>query len=862
MLKKRKMASGFGKIFVCMLSAVFTFGCVSGCAQKSDLKPTESPATVWFAPATQKIRPLISKTEYASIAETKLDIQTGKAEYESGQIIVTATHNVKSYDLELSDLTLEGNASVTFSKENIQVYNQKYINVEQAYEYDDPKATRGEYPDALIPMDKAKKFGENSITLGAEETERNQGIWVTFHTPLDTTAGKYVGNFKLTIDGETVNVPVSFTVWDFDFAQNYTARNCFLYENSYIGWGELDTSQDMYDAYGDALLEFRVQPHILVSDLDICKDEDIEFYADEVLRRASDPRCTVVFVPFKLTAYYQDGFDTRLHDGYMEKMIDAYVERSLSSYDPQTETGVNIVAKTMTYFTFIDEPQMANHLEARTQEVMRRFKKLRSDISAKYAEKYVEDCENITDAKELAFRKEVYDAIDGIRSAVTAPYLDELNEVETFCPLIDEYDTAEKRALYADDDMRWWYTAVGPKYPYPSYHIDNTDGLMSARLMSWMQADYDVIGNLYFMVTNYRYSPQDGNDRFLEDAYASAARSYLEVNGDGFLFYPGKRYGMNEPIASIRLHSIRDGLEEYETLTALKGIYRNISKECGDTFDFSEIYARMSETLYEGTKCRTRQEFFDRSRELMANLAVLADMGGVVSDVEIKLAEEKITMELVLPENLTMDAGETVKTEAGLANGYKKYVLEKDFSDSANAFEVKISSDTKSIDVNVYLGGKITAKNVAEMISGISIPDGNELTENDIQTVPAAGEEELLSLALPATDEETRQQVIFGGSDFMQNFGSQTQKVVFRFYYAGEEDLHYVLQFLYANDPLYIEITSGTIRHGWNEITINNLYAYSWEKMGALKNMRFLIGSTEADANSDLYFGGATVYYI
>ena len=85
MLKKRKMASGFGKIFVCMLSAVFTFGFVSGCAQKSDPKPTESPATVWFAPATQKIRPLISKTEYASIAETKLDIQTGKAEYFLGQ---------------------------------------------------------------------------------------------------------------------------------------------------------------------------------------------------------------------------------------------------------------------------------------------------------------------------------------------------------------------------------------------------------------------------------------------------------------------------------------------------------------------------------------------------------------------------------------------------------------------------------------------------------------------------------------------------------------------------------------------------------------------------------------------------------
>lgn len=860
MVRKRKTISSFTRLCACVLSALLLCGCMAGCADNPS--PTGSSATVWCAPATQKIRPLTFKTEYAEVSDTKLDIKTGKAEYESGQIIMTATRDIKSYDLELSDLTKEGDASVKFSKDNIAVYNQKYINVEQAYEYDDPKATRGEYPDALIPMDKAKKYGENSVKLKSGETERNQGLWVTFHTPLDTAAGKYTGSFKLTVDSEIVNVPVSLTVWDFDFAQNYTARNCFLYENSFIGWGELDTSQDMHDAYGDALLEFRVQPHIFVSDLDICKDEDIEYYANEVLRRASDPRCSVVFVPFKMTAYSKDNYDTRLHDGYFEKMIDAYVARSLSSYDSETETGVNIVAKTMTYFTFIDEPQMTNHLEARTQEVMRRFKKLRSDISAKYQKEYIKDLSTITDVKELAFRKEVYDSINGIRTAVTAPYLDELNEVETFCPLINEYDTAESRALYADDDMRWWYTAVGPKYPYPSYHIDNTDGLMSARLMSWMQADYDVIGNLYFMVTNYRYSPQDGNDRFLEDAYDSSARSYLEVNGDGLLFYPGKRYGMNEPVASVRLHSIRDGLEEYETLTACKDIYENISKKSGEKFEFANIYARMSETLYEGTKCRTRQDFFERARELMANLAVLVGMGGAVSNVDIDLSEEKIVMELILPETLGLDAGETAKSESALQNGYKKYTLTKDLSDSANAFDVKISSDNKSVTVNVYLGGKITVKSITAMLAGITVNGGEDLTESDIGTVEGAGEEQLLHLALPATDEATRPQVLFGGTDFMQCFGSETQKVVFKFYYSGKKSLYYALQFRYANDPLYVEITSGTLKKGWNEITVNNLYAYSWAKNGALQNMRFMFGSTGSAANNDLYFGGATAYYI
>ncbi len=857
MVRKRKTVSGIAKLCAVILSVCLLGCCAAGCG-KIESQPT-GDAAVWYAPATQKVRPQTDKSAYADFAATKLDIKTGKAEYESGQIIITTTHDIKSYDLEVFDLTLEGNADVKFPKSNVAVYNQKYITVENPYEYDNPSSTSGEYPDALVPMDSAKKYGENSVKLAADEKERNQGLWVTFHTPADTAAGTYTGNFKLVMDGKTVDVPVSLTVWDFDFAKNYTAENCFIYENSYVGWGELDTSQDMYDAYGDALLEFRLQPNILVSDLDICKDEDVEFYADEVLRRASDPRCTVVFMPYKTTRMYYDGFDVRLHDGYLEKMLDAYVERSLSSYDPETGTGINILAKTRCYLSCIDEPQL-NGLEGRAQAVMKAFKALRSEIHTKYMTVYEAEQATITDEKERAFRKEVYDAIDDVQGLVTAPYDEAMSEVETWCPMVSEYDTPEQRAQYADDDLRWWYTCWIPKYPYPTYHIDDTNGLMSSRLMSWMQADYGVVGNLYFMVMNYRYSARDG-DRFLEDAYASSARSYLEANGDGLLFYPGKRYGLNEPIATMRLHSIRDGLEEYETLTALKSIYGEISEKSGEAFDFANVYALMSETLYEGTKCRTQQAFFDRSRELMANLAMLGNMGGAVSDIEIRTAEKKIVMELVLPEGLTLDAGETAKTETVLSNGYKKCTLVKDLSDTSNMFDATVTADGKSVSVHIYLGGKITATGAADLYADITVQDDGKPTESDLVVLPEAGEARLLQLHLPATDVTTRQQIVLGGA-FMENFGVGTQKVVFRFYYAGEQSLSYALQFKYVNDPLYSEVTSGTLKHGWNEITVNNLFAYSWGKTGALRDIRILFGNTEAEANEDIYFGAASVYFI
>ena len=160
----------------------------------------------------------------------------------------------------------------------------------------------------------------------------------------------------------------------------------------------------------------------------------------------------------------------------------------------------------------------------------------------------------------------------------------------------------------------------------------------------------------------------------------------------------------------------------------------------------------------------------------------------------------------------------------------------------------------------MYLGGKITANTAADMLAGITVPGGKELTDADLVSVEGV-DGRLLRIELPETDEATRQQVIFGDADFLRNFGAGTQKAVLRFYYTGREDLHYAVQFLYANDSLYSEITSGNIKPGYNEIVINNLYAYSWAKTGALKNMRLLLGSAAA-ANSDLHFGGATVYYI
>jgi hypothetical protein len=44
----------------------------------------------------------------------------------------------------------------------------------------------------------------------------------------------------------------------------------------------------------------------------------------------------------------------------------------------------------------------------------------------------------------------------------------------------------------------------------------------------------------------------------------------VHYNGGGCLFYPGVPYGIDGPVASMRLKNLRDGMEDYEHFVLLE----------------------------------------------------------------------------------------------------------------------------------------------------------------------------------------------------------------------------------------------------------------------------------------------------
>lgn len=153
---------------------LFVFACNDSAKNEEEAK-----FGVSVLPATEKI---LQNIEYdLSGYGNKIEITTVKGEYESVQIILSAETAISSYDILTETLHSDKGE---YSAENIFVYNEKYINVSRNFENNG--APTGMYPDALLPFEIAKEYGENKIKAG-----ENQGIYLTFYIPYTQEEGIY-----------------------------------------------------------------------------------------------------------------------------------------------------------------------------------------------------------------------------------------------------------------------------------------------------------------------------------------------------------------------------------------------------------------------------------------------------------------------------------------------------------------------------------------------------------------------------------------------------------------------------------------------------------------------------------------------
>ncbi len=147
------------------------------------------------------------------------------------------------------------------------------------------------------------------------------------------------------------------------------------------------------------------------------------------------------------------------------------------------------------------------------------------------------------------------------RLETSAPEEALVGAVDIWCPTLDSFDDKTLSERMAQGDRLWFYTVWGR--PGIMIEFPNID----ARMMFWMCFKYNAEGFLYWGTTHWDLNCKD-DKRWPEVPWITYNRQPGH-NGCGYLIYPGPD---GTPLSSIRLETVRDGIEDYEYLYLLKNL--------------------------------------------------------------------------------------------------------------------------------------------------------------------------------------------------------------------------------------------------------------------------------------------------
>ena len=565
--------------------------------------------TVWSAPSTVKIDR--NDVAYENKGEAKLTFNTVKNEYESHQLLISATQDVNAYYLEKSDLKCGDNV---LSKENITVYNEKYVQVSEA--------AYGSFyhPDALIPIDAAMTYGELKIAAN-----QNAALWVTVYVPAETPAGVYEGSFKLSVENGTMDIPVQVTVNDYTMPETTSGQTLFSWRYNRVAPGELDGSIEMMETYYDFFLDYRVSLQSLPLESQTSEEiiDTLVKYYDRLTTYTIQPEPGTVpgggtIAEKSKEMIYAIASISSPEKNYFEKAMLYVVDEPVLSDASKREYTLSMIGHVNNMLQ-----SCVDTIEADTTGIFDSFKQV---------ENWQASILNIPNI--IPMTADAGDwLLKNANTEVGAQVIDALN---TICPTFDVFSDqyADKLITLCEEkgiENIWWYGCTGPRAPYGNYHIGDPN-LLAARTYSWVQAKYGIEGNLYWDAAAYTDENPLYPDQYInvyEQPFRRTDSSWPA--GDGFLAYPGAAYGVYGPLPSMRLMSLRDGMEELEMLLELEKQYEGLEAQYGDEFSAQSCITSLVDMVsYNGSALYADGESgldFDQLRASVINSLVWNEQG-------------------------------------------------------------------------------------------------------------------------------------------------------------------------------------------------------------------------------------------
>lgn len=849
----------FTKILAPVLASVMLFSACSSADNSGKIDYASiSDVEFWAAYSSEKV--LQDNVDiYDSIKRTPVvDVTAIRGEEEATQIIMTAGDKaVKEYDVVLSDLS--GANGAKFEKENIKVYHERYIFVGLGAEY---YTESGYYPDCLVPFENVKAVGETGF-----KANNNQGLYISFDVPENQPAGVYTGDIKIKISGGVKTIPVTLNVSSVTIGAETHVLSSFLNE-WYFYRGELDTTEEMFDTYNKFLFDYRLGCNNVT-----VYSNDVEYYAEKVCEYAAIPECAGYNIPwfgknykdshYKIYDHYDNpnGITDRelnvQHSYDVDKMI-LYLETI--AYEG-LEQNVDPFKKAFVYGW--DEPDLS--FKERAAGFIKEWSYIVKQCKNIVVEKLKAD-ETIQDNPLLPT---IIDSLGKVQhlvlsSSYVSQDIDTELEDTTYGPYFSRLGTEGLRNQYRhgeDDHTLWWYGCVAPDYPYPTYHIDDT--VLSARLESWMKADYNIQGNLYWSTCLYSEPSSGGAMVYPEDFYSGNAARSLGTNGEGFLLYPGKKYGINGPVPSLRLEHIRDGLEEYEMIYALENVYNQVSAQIGEDFTADKFMRYIYDQVYTGTQVGTTSENFEKVRELLLGVCELGLSNAKVCITDVKSVAGGYTFNVFAADGYDLkQSGNAIPNSRAVAGG-KIYTFSVN-PDNGERLALSVEIDGRTYSINMSFGSSSQSYNaeyaydngiITKRYLGVDTELVDAITVN-----PSAGATEKYVQIKLAQSESTVWHDFIIEDEVITKLSKKDNKFTVRIYNASSENVMVTLAIKYNSK--YKTRSTNELLPGMNEISISNIESLKWGTIKKIESVRFIVDPevSKAAARDCLYFVDMSVY--
>ncbi len=774
-------------VLLLSLSFVLSAGCNKGNGGSGG--QSDKTLQVWTAGATERI---FRDQSDMDTSQKIMRISMAINEYEGAQLMLRADYAAGSYNVEVTDLVC---GDKIISKENISIYNAKYFSsVGVSSKYNNASMPAGsEVPDALLPFDVAVEYGENKL-----EKDKNQSVYIEVYTPKEAFAGLYEGKINLYIDGKKYVTSILVTVNDYTIPDepntaNYMAR----WGREHYASAELDCTDEMDEIYFEQMLKYRMS-----SSLPFEGEGGTERYVELLRKYYTQPG-------FSAYKFYYEATYSSYNDILIAYNVPLCKEYIKAVAKASVEDGVDYLKKAFFYFsTFVDEPDTNPSV---TWEMVRNIsvtvQKMLEDVAVEL-DVLLADCDNFA-----FYEEEVRGSILAMPNVIPGSYsinLLEENGAEdiTACISLDLFDSESNRNMYNNREgmQSWWYTCIGPQYPYPNVLANNWP--VGVRLISWMQNAYDIDAFLVWECVNY--TSADDNGLPIIDNYSYLTDTMTGV-ADGKLFYPGAPYGIKGPVPSFRAVAYRDGMEDYEILEGINAAYEEQGLTADDALE--NIYS----SLFNGAVTIEDSKVFEAVREQAFELLNCATGDFAVYWSEIESDGNQATVSFKVPNANATVAVKGATLEEG-ENG--NYVGRMNLSESST-ISVTVTVKGESVTYTKYINGKYAS--IADFEDGTTNAvrvngSSNVELSNEMST---SGSKSLKVTLNGKTGEDAyTYKPWFSVSAAGMGDVSKVGSLIFDIY--SDEACSFNVIARYGNVTTYEQAVTGiSINKGWNRLELN-----------------------------------------